>query len=164
MPRKEGCAVFKGNSRNTIDAKGRITVPARWRPDLPDKIVIMFGLGDSAEDRFLQFMSPETFEATYGGIANSSMTDGAFGKAKRFILSNAEDVSFDKNDRILVPQHLIRYAELSGEVILCGVGDHIEIWDPARHERSNEGYTVMEFSSDAAAYEAKQSKNGSSSI
>ena len=154
--------MFKGNSRNTIDAKGRITVPARWRPDLPDKLVVMFGLGDSVEDRFLQFMSPETFEAAYGGIANSSMTDGAFGKAKRFILSNAEDVTIDKSDRILIPQHLIRYAELSGEVILCGVGDHIEIWDPKLHQRSNDGYSVMEFTSDAAAYVEKQAKKAAS--
>ncbi|MBR3298760.1 MAG: hypothetical protein IKI64_06090 [Clostridia bacterium] len=147
--------MFKGNSRNTIDAKGRITVPARWRSDLPDKLVVMFGIGDNPEDKFLQFMTPATFEGAYGAIASSSMTDGAFARAKRFILSNAEDITVDKSDRILIPQHLIRYAELSGEVVLCGVGDHIQIWNPERLDRANGGYGVADFSNDAASYAAK---------
>ena len=80
------------------------------------------------------------------------MSDSAFGKAKRFILSNAEDLTPDKSDRILIPQHLIRYAGLSGEIMLFGVGDHIEIWDPQRYTDSNAGYSVADFSSDAQAF------------
>lgn len=150
--------MFKGSSRNNVDAKGRITVPVRWRNELPEKLVVMYGLSDNADDKFLQLMSLEVFERTYGDIAGSSMQDSAFSRAKRFILSNAEDVTLDKNDRLLIPQHLIKYAGLGGEILLFGVGDHVEIWDPERYAQSNEGYGVVEFSNDAAAYGQQRGK------
>ena len=148
--------MFKGSSRNTVDAKGRITVPVRWHNELSENLVVMYGLSNRADDKYLQLMNLDVFEKTYGGIAGSSMYDSAFGRAKRFILSNAEDVNLDKSDRLLIPQHLIKYAGLGGEIMLFGVGDHVEIWDPERYAQSIEGYGVVEFSHDASAYEKQR--------
>ena len=150
--------MFKGSSRNTVDAKGRITVPVRWRGELSENLVVMYGLSNRADDKYLQLMNLDVFEKTYGGIASSSMYDSAFGRAKRFILSNAEDVNLDKSDRLLIPQHLIKYAGLGGEILLFGVGDHVEIWDPERYARSSEGYGVVEYSIDAKSYSQLEQK------
>ncbi len=142
--------MFKGSSRNTVDTKGRFTVPVRWRGGLNENLVIMYGLSDKAEDRFLQLMNLETFDTKFGDIASSSMYDSEFARAKRFILSNAEDVTLDKSDRLLIPQHLIQYADLGSEVLLFGVGDLIEIWNPEQYAVNHEDYNVATYSADSA--------------
>jgi len=118
--------MFLGQYRHTIDAKGRLTVPARFRELLADGAIITQGF-----ERNLMVLPSQKFEAmTHRVNLNSSITDPTARDLKRLLFSTADQVDPDKNGRILIPQFLRERNLLDGEAVLVGVGDYFEIWTP----------------------------------
>lgn len=117
---------FLGQYRHNIDDKGRLTVPARFRELLSDGAYITQGF-----DRNLMVLAAPAFEAMVRKLyANSSLTDPDDRDLKRLLFSTADKVVPDGNGRILLPQFLRDQHQLTGEVVLVGVGDFFEIWSP----------------------------------
>ena len=118
--------MFLGQYRHTIDDKGRLTVPARFRELLNEGAYISRGL----ENNLMVLTAPD-FEALSRKVRqSSSMTNPDARDLKRLLFSTADRVEPDKNGRILIPQFLREMNGLEGEAVLVGVGDYFEIWTP----------------------------------
>ncbi len=140
-----------GKSTNSIDSKGRITIPVKWRADLTDSIIVLIGFGKSDKERYLQAMSLKRFTEITEAVNRLHPTDLTFIRAKRYIFPNAEDCSPDKSGRILLPADLIKYARLGSEVKLLGTGDSVQIWNPDILNEVDASYGFADYSSDLQA-------------
>lgn len=140
-----------GKSKNSMDSKGRITIPVKWRADLTESVIVLIGFGKTDDERYLQVMSSKRFSEITEAVNKLHPTDLTFIRAKRYIFPNAEDCSPDKSGRILLPADLIEYARLSGEVSLLGTGDSVQIWNPQILEEVNAAYGFSDYSMDLQA-------------
>jgi MraZ protein len=125
--------MFLGRYQHTVDDKGRLIIPARYRELLERGAFVTQGF-----ERNLMVLTAEAFDQLYANVNRMSLTDPSARDLKRFIFSTAEKVEVDKIGRILLPQYLRILAQLENEVILVGVGDYFEIWSPALWEQKNE--------------------------
>ena len=118
---------FRGSSFHTIDSKGRIIVPARFRQLLHndgDEDGIMV----TQQDNCLYAYPYDEWDQLETKIASLSETSETIRRFRRRFIGNAHDCKCDKQDRILVPPSLRQYAALDKEIVLAGVGKYFEIW------------------------------------
>ena len=114
--------MFMGEYHQKIDDKGRLTIPAKIRYELGDNFIITRGL-----DGCLFVYKNERWEKIinhYQELASIKESRSFMG----FFLSVANHQTFDKQGRINISSPLIKYAGLSKNVIVIGVGDRLEIW------------------------------------
>ena len=119
--------MFLGEFSHTIDDKGRLTIPAKFRDELESGVVITRGL-----DGCLWAYSRSEWEALSEKIAKLPTTNPAARNFSRFMFSGAFDSIPDRQGRILLPQNLREYAEIQNETVIIGVQNKLEIWSPAR--------------------------------
>ncbi|MBO4292708.1 MAG: division/cell wall cluster transcriptional repressor MraZ [Lachnospiraceae bacterium] len=119
--------MFMCEYNHTVDAKGRLIIPAKFREVLGDEFVVCKGL-----DHCLYIYSNEDWEAFSAQLAALPLTNKEARQFVRFFLSGASQVEVDKQGRILVPPTLRTFAELDKDVVLAGAGHRIEIWNKAR--------------------------------
>ena len=119
---------FRGQYDHSLDAKDRLTVPARWRGPLSDGIVLVAGL-----DPCVEVFTPQGYEDWSQRWLASLNRLGRKGRMmyRRFNAS-ASDETLDSAGRVRLAKHLIEHAELSGPCKVVGVGDHVELWNPDR--------------------------------
>ena len=116
--------MFLGTFSHTIDDKGRLTLPAKYRADLGHGVVVTRGV-----DKCLFIFIAEEFQKLASQIGSLPMTQSEGREFARHFFSGASDVELDKQGRILIPQDLRDYAGLDGEVIVAGINTRIEVWD-----------------------------------
>ena len=121
--------MFLGQYRHTIDNKGRLTVPARFRELLVDGAYVTQGF-----EKNLMVLTAPAFAAITQRVNQMSITDPTARELKRLLFATADKIEPDGNGRILLPQFLRQMAGVEGEVVLVGVGDHFEIWPPGAWE------------------------------
>ncbi len=123
-PGRDG-KMFFGSHRHSIDDKGRLTLPAKWRSELAGGVVVTRGLDDCL------FVFPKAkFEAIASEIDQQRIELGDVRSWARYFFGKAADAEIDRQGRILIPQNLREFAQLKGEVIVVGVASRIEVWDP----------------------------------
>ncbi len=116
--------MFLGQYEHSIDEKGRLTIPARYRELLAaEGAYITQGF-----DRNLMVITTSTFESLSARVNELSLTDQNARLLKRLMFSNAVQAEFDKAGRILIPQFLRQTAVLNNAVMIVGSGDYFEIW------------------------------------
>ena len=120
---KEVEQVFLGEYAHTIDEKGRMIIPATFREALQGGAYISMGF-----DQNLIVWPTAIFEQILDRLSAMSVTDPNTRLLRRMFFSKASRVEFDKAGRILLPQHLREAAHLSGDAIVAGVGETMEIW------------------------------------
>ena len=131
--------MFLGRYQHTIDEKGRLIIPVRYREMLERGAFVTQGF-----ERNLMVLTADGFDQLYANVNRMSLTDPSARDLKRFIFSTAERVEVDKIGRILLPQYLRGLAQLESEVILVGVGDYFEIWSPTLWAHKNEQLEDLE--------------------
>ena len=119
--------MFMGEYNHSIDAKGRLIIPSKFRDMLGDEFVVTKGL----EGCLFVFEKYE-FESFMDKLNEKSDFESRVRKIKRFFISGAQEMEPDKQGRMLVPPTLREYAGLEKEVVFAGVGGHIEIWDKSK--------------------------------
>ena len=113
-----------GEFEHSLDAKGRLIMPAKLREDIGEKFVVTKGLDGCL---FAFSISEWTnFEEKLKSLPLSNKNSREF---TRFFLSGATECEIDKQGRFLIPNNLRDAANLVKEVIIIGVGTRIEIWD-----------------------------------
>ncbi len=125
--------MFFGSYQHTIDDKGRLTLPAKWRSELAGGVVVTRGL-----DGCLFIFPLEKFRAM---AAETDAQGVALADARawsRYLLGHAADVDPDKQGRVLIPQDLRTFANIDGEVVVMGVMSRIEVWNPQHYKQANE--------------------------
>lgn len=121
--------MFMGEYNHTIDAKGRLIVPSKFREALGDVFVVTKGL-----DGCLFVYDHAEWNVFEEKLKALPLTNKDARKFVRFFLAGAAEVEVDKQGRILVPNVLREFAQLDKDVILIGVASRIEIWSKERFE------------------------------
>jgi MraZ protein len=122
--------MFLGQFQHSIDDKGRLMVPARFRELLEGGAYLTQGF-----DKCLMVMSEAYFKQVYERIIAMNLADPTARLLRRMILSNAYPVDVDKVGRILVPGNLRQFASLESDAIVAGQGEYFEVWTPAEWEK-----------------------------
>lgn len=135
--------MLTGEFNHTIDTKGRLIIPSKFREILGEEFVITKGLDGCL------FLYPENewkvFEEKLRTLPLTNKDARIF---TRFFLGSAVDGSLDKQGRVLISSALRTFAQLEKEVVLVGVLDRVEIWDKAKW---NENNTIVEDNMDDIA-------------
>lgn len=121
--------MFMGEYNHTIDAKGRLIIPSRFREALGDTFVVTKGL-----DGCLFVYDNAEWNAFEEKLKALPITNKEARKFVRFFLAGAAEVEVDKQGRILVPNILREFAQISKDVVLIGVASRIEIWSKERFD------------------------------
>jgi MraZ protein len=119
--------MFLGEYAHTIDDKGRLTIPAKFRDELEGGVVVTRGL-----DGCLWAYGRAEWESLAEKIGKLPTTNEAARNFSRFMFSGAFDSVPDRQGRILVPQNLRDYADIQADTVIIGVMNRLEIWNPAR--------------------------------
>jgi MraZ protein len=125
--------MFLGQHEHTIDEKGRLIIPARYREPLEAGAFITRGF-----DQNLIVLTASHFEQIYQRVNQMSMTDPSARSLRRLMFANADRVQFDKTGRILIPQFLRETAGLNSSVVVVGVGEFFEIWSAEQWAKQSE--------------------------
>ncbi len=121
-----------GEYAHTIDAKGRLIIPARFREGLGDSFVVTKGL-----DNCLFVYPQQEWAALEQKLKSLPFTRADARAFVRFFFSGATECELDKQGRILIPANLRDYARLSKDVVVLGVSSRVEIWSRERWDEYN---------------------------
>lgn len=136
--------MFYGAHEHTLDDKSRITLPARFRDEWEGGVVLSKGL-DANLDVYPKAAWSSSFEAR---LAELDPFSGEARRLKRFFYHGISVVDPDKQGRVVIPPLLARHANLSKDVMVIGVHDHLEIWN---REVWSEHLNAVEGSADDVA-------------
>ncbi len=137
--------MFRGRFEHTIDSKGRVSIPAKFREILAEKsdgrlMVTNF-------DRCLMAFPLDEWQVWEEKITSMSMVKKEAAAFQRFFLSGAQECVIDKLGRILIPPTLRNYGQLEKNVVFVGLGKRFEIWSKERWDeelrRSQENFEGM---------------------
>ncbi len=132
--------MFRGSFEHTVDSKGRVSVPSKFREIIADryegKLVLALDF-----DKCLTVYPLEEWERLEGKIKSLPAMKREVKDFMRFLLASATECELDKQGRILIPQAHREHATITKNVVVVGIIDKIEIWD-------------------AKAWEARHSENG----
>jgi MraZ protein len=118
---------FRGTFDYSLDAKNRLTVPAKFRASLSDGVVLAKGI-----ERCVQMWTPTAFEAyTETALQGVHPLSAEARKLTRFFSANSFDTELDSAGRVMVPGFLLEHGELRKEVVVTGAGECLEVWDRA---------------------------------
>jgi len=115
--------VFLGEYQHSIDDKGRLVLPRKFRDELSGGCVITKG-----QERCLFVFSMDRWREEVGKVSRLPRTDRRARNYARSFFAAASDQPLDRQGRIQVPDGLRRYASLEKEATIVGVADRIEIW------------------------------------
>jgi len=113
-----------GTFEHVLDDKGRLAIPARFRSELQEGLVITRG-----QEHCLYVYPLSTWQTIESRINALPMGDANARNLRRAIFSAAESVELDKQGRIIISERLRSYAGLNSNVAVVGVSSHVEIWD-----------------------------------
>ena len=120
---KWGMNMFIGEYHHTIDEKGRIIIPAKFREDLGESFIVTRGI-----ENCLFVYSKENWAKITDKLNSLPFTKKDARNFNRFFMSGATDVELDKQGRVNLPSPLISYASLLKDCVVIGTGDRLEIW------------------------------------
>ncbi len=140
--------MLNGSYNHSMDAKGRVAVPAQFRDELGTSFFVR-----QEQEKCLALYSKSEWNAFYEKIEKlPQITNPEVRKLQRFFLGLAKEVQADAQGRVLIAPELRKYAGLKKEIVMIGVGNHVEIWDKATWEQecasvdpSDFAFTLSEF-------------------
>ncbi len=132
--------MFVGVHERQLDPKGRLALPAAFRPRLEPRCYLSFG-----RDKCIDVMTAEAFEREAADILEK-VRRGELGRSEsRALAVSTVEASIDAQGRITIEEKLREYAgiTLGAKVTVAGSFDRVEIWEPDRHERNIGAGTEM---------------------
>lgn len=121
--------MFYGEYQHSVDAKGRVIIPSKFRDGLGEKFIVTKGL-----DNCLFAYSTEEWSNLEAKLKALPFTDKDVRAFVRFFFAGAAECEVDKQGRILLPQNLREYAGLEKDIYVIGVSTRVEIWDKTKWE------------------------------
>lgn len=115
--------MFSGEYNHSVDAKGRVIMPSKFRETLGNKFWITRGL-----DKNLTVYSCDEWQKVYDKLSTLPFVDRNSRALSRLLLSGCVECEVDKQGRILIPQPLRTYAGIEKDVTVIGNGNKVEIW------------------------------------
>ncbi|RBP45548.1 division/cell wall cluster transcriptional repressor MraZ [Garciella nitratireducens] len=134
--------MFIGEYQHTIDSKGRIIIPSKFREDLGEQFILTKGL-----DGCLFVYSLKEWKSLEDKLSTLPLTSKDARAFIRFFFAGATECGFDKQGRIVIPSNLREYSQISKEAIVIGVSNRLEIWSKenwiAYNEDDNLSYDAI---------------------
>jgi transcriptional regulator MraZ len=128
---------FRGTFDYTLDAKNRLTVPAKFRAVLSEGVVLSKGV-----ERCVAVWTPSAYEAqTTVALRGSNPFSARAREANRFFAANSHEIDLDAAGRVMIPGFLMDHGGLQRDVVVIGAGDCLEVWDRANWSEYNEQLT-----------------------
>ncbi len=118
--------MFTGEYRHSVDGKGRLAVPARFRTQLQSGAVVSRWL-----DKCLAIHTQAGWASLSDKVAALPITDPTSRRFQRFVFAGAVEAELDGQGRLLLPAYLRETLRLANEAVVVGSRDHAEIWAPA---------------------------------
>jgi len=116
--------MFLGEYQHSVDAKGRLIVPSKFRDGLGESFVVTKGL-----DKCLFAYAKEEWKVFEDKLKQLPLTNVGARRFVRFFFAGAIECEMDNQGRIMIPANLREYAELKKDVVSIGVNNRIEIWN-----------------------------------
>jgi MraZ protein len=138
--------MFLGEYTHTIDDKGRVTIPARYRGELAAGLVVTRGF-----DENLMVFPISEWQAMAERIAARPLSDESVRAFRRRVFAGAVDLEPDRQGRIVLPQYLRDFAGIDGEVVIAGMFNYIELWSAGAWQGMR---ASVEDSDDASRWQA----------
>lgn len=135
--------MFIGEYQHSLDEKGRMSVPAKFRDELAKGLILTRGL-----DGCLWLYTETEWEKIAEQTSQLPITQKKARSFGRFLLSGAMDLKLDKIGRVIVPKYLADYAGIKNKVVVIGMRDRLEIW---AEDKWNDFRVEMENNSDEVA-------------
>jgi MraZ protein len=128
---------FKGSDIYAVDAKGRVSIPAKMRrhlsPEAQQTFIVTRGL-----EKCLYAYPLDEWKKLEANIHTLNQADERDRYYLRTLMQWSEELTMDAQSRLLIPTSLLDFAEIKREVYFVGVLDHIELWHPANFKRYSE--------------------------
>ena len=124
-----------GTHHYTLDPKGRVSLPARFREGFADGCWLTIG-----QDGCLFVFPRAEWERRSEEVASSPLSDAGGRAYARMFFSSADEAKLDSQGRVTIPQRLRDSVGIDKEVVVIGVRDRMEIWDRQAHDRYQETY------------------------
>lgn len=121
--------MFIGEYNHTLDTKGRLAVPKKFRDDLSMGGVVTKGL-----DKCLWIYTYEEWKKIATKLSNLPISQTNTRAFARLMLAGAMDVSVDRQGRVMIPEYLREYAGLGKKVVVAGLFDRLELWNESTWE------------------------------
>lgn len=131
---------FSGTFDYTLDAKNRLTVPAKFRTSLSESVVLSRG----TETCVALWPKRDFHDFVSGALANTKLLDPKRDAIKRYFFSNSFETELDSAGRVMLPAALMGHGELAKEVVVNGMDDRIEIWDRRRWAEYNAALDISD--------------------
>jgi MraZ protein len=129
--------MFRGQFQHSVDAKGRISLPARFREAVAgSEAERPFVLTPALFDPCLHLYPLDAWEEFEAKVAELPSMDPHIVRFRRLYVSAAVECELDKAGRVLVPPHLRERAQLEKDVLWAGMGRHLELWAKHRWDES----------------------------
>lgn len=125
--------MFMGEFHHTIDGKGRIIIPSKFRQEIGDSFVVTRGM-----DGCLFCYPMEQWNKLEAQLDKLPLTKKDARAFTRFFYSAATEVEFDKQGRINLSAPLIKFSQLKKNCVVVGVSDRVEIWDEENWNKFSE--------------------------
>lgn len=135
---------FRGLNSVSMDIKGRMALPSRYRDDLLEMCNGDLVLTIDTESRCLLLYPLPAWEDIQQRLEALSSYNPATRRVQRLLIGHATDVQMDKQGRLLVPALLREYASLDKQVALIGQGKRFEVWDEAAWRTQRDEYLAPE--------------------
>jgi MraZ protein len=146
---RRGGGMFLGDYQHTLDAKGRVSLPAKFRSEMTERVVVVKGFEGCL------YVYPASQYATFlARVMDGNDFDPKIRSVRRFFTAGAKESDVDAAGRVSLPPVLRDYAGLVREVDVIGNGDRIEIWDAEKWAAYN-GETSGTIEDDAGELAAK---------
>ena len=122
---------FRGHYEHSLDAKNRLSIPARFRATFSSGVVLA-----KDPETCVAVWTPDSHESIIErALAGLNPMGSEYRKLSRFYQGNSFDLELDSAGRVTLPPTLLEHAEIKKEVVVVGVGDHLEVWGRERWER-----------------------------
>jgi MraZ protein len=134
--------MFQGATQFSIDGKGRLTIPTRYRDMLLAHCAGQLVLTADADGCLLMYPQPE-WQPIREKLMQLSTFNPKIRPLQRLLVGHAEEVMMDAAGRVLISANLRNYAKLDKHVMLVGQGNKFELWDEARWQAQYEKMTAF---------------------
>ncbi len=121
--------MFRGINAITIDAKGRLSVPSRYRDSLLSEESESLVVTIDTEETCLLLYPAEEWRVIESKLQSMPSFNRAARRIQRLLIGHATDVEPDSSGRLLIPPVLREYARLEKKVVMIGQGNKFEVWD-----------------------------------
>lgn len=138
--------MFTGEYLHTIDAKGRVALPADFRKNLTGEMIISAGF-----EKSLRIYQPDEWDSFLKTFTAEEAFDERLRMLRRYFMSNSRRVELDSAGRVRIPQNLREYASLDKNVVINGDGNRIEIWDQEKWRVYFEKISIEELAAELSS-------------